>query len=95
MEYITFMRKNTTSDIREEEWTVFFDLLNKSDAFRGGSLIRSIDMLGDADLELVTKGLAGYMRFYCKNLEELKSLLSQHPVIKHGGSIEICEMPKG
>jgi len=34
------------------------------------------------------------MRFDFNDLEDLKIILSKHPVIIHGGSIEICEMPK-
>ncbi len=34
------------------------------------------------------------MRFDADDLNALRALLEDHPVVKHGGTIELCEMPK-
>ena len=39
------------------------------------------------------ESIVGFMRFDAENLSDLKKLLESHPVIKHGGTIEVREMP--
>ena len=34
------------------------------------------------------------MRFDAEDRAKLLELLKQHPVVLHGGSVELCEMPK-
>jgi hypothetical protein len=38
--------------------------------------------------------LAGYMRFDTDDKPRLLQLLAQHPVVVHGGTVELCELPK-
>ena len=42
----------------------------------------------------MTETVGGFMRFDSDDPEELRALLMEHPVILHGGTIELCEMPK-
>jgi hypothetical protein len=42
----------------------------------------------------ITEGIDGFMRFDADSLEALTDLLKHHPTVVHGGTIEICEMPK-
>jgi hypothetical protein len=34
------------------------------------------------------------MRFDSEDKEKLLALVNQHPVILHGGTVELCELPK-
>jgi hypothetical protein len=46
------------------------------------------------DVPDVTDHIGGYMRFDAESLNELAELLRQHPTALHGGTLEICELPK-
>ena len=94
MEYITFMHANMESKSTKEEWDDFFAMANESGMFRGGSLMDGRSTLGQKDVPDITVNIAGYMRFDADTLSALHVLLEKHPVVIHGGTIEICELPK-
>ena len=94
MEYITFMHRNTDTGSTREEWDRFFDLARESGFFRGGSAMGKRSTIGDRIVPDVTEHIGGYMRFDTGKLAELIELLKKHPTVVHGGTIEICEMPK-
>ena len=83
------MHKNKDSGApngTEAEWDRFFELAKESGFFQGGS--------GSGGVPDITEHIDGYMRFAADSLDALTKLLKQHPTVVHGGTIEICEMPK-
>ena len=38
--------------------------------------------------------IAGFMRFDSDNRQAVLDLLQKHPVVLHGGTVELCELPK-
>ncbi len=94
MEYITFMHGNKDSDSSKEEWDEFFNLASKSGYFRGGSAIGKRSIVGEKAVPDITSHIGGFMRFEVENLNDLVELLGKHPTVLHGGTVEICEMPK-
>ena len=63
---------------------IFFAVARESGVFQGGS----------GDVADITERIDGFMRFDADSLEALTDLLKRHPTVVHGGTIEICEMPK-
>lgn len=94
MEYIALIHKNTESTPSAEEWSLFFTLANESGMFRGGSEIDNRQTVGNKEVADTTHSIGGYMRFDSDNLPPLLELLNKHPMVQHGGTIELCEMPK-
>jgi len=94
MEYILFIHKNNDSQIPEKEWNVFFEEAKASGLFLGGSEIGARIQFGEKTVSDITQNIGGFMRFESTNLDPIKSLLNKHPIINHGGTIELCEMPK-
>jgi hypothetical protein len=97
MEYITFMHKNKDSGATggtEDEWDRFLEVAKESGLFRGGSAIGQRTTIGNIEVPDITENVGGYMRFDAASTDELTALLKQHPTVVHGGTVEICEMPK-
>ena len=65
-----------------------------SGLFRGGSALGDRIVVGDTESAQSTQHIGGYMRFDADDQAKLLELLKQHPVVLHGGSVELCEMPK-
>jgi hypothetical protein len=51
-------------------------------------------VIGDPQSAQSTKHIGGFMRFDADNRAKLLELLQLHPVVLHGGSVELCEMPR-
>lgn len=94
MEYIAFIHRNEQTSSSEEEWARFIALAKESGLFRGGSVIGGRSVVGKKDVPDTTAYIAGYMRFESDSLEALEKLLAHHPEVVHGGSVELCELPK-
>jgi hypothetical protein len=93
MQYIVLVFNNVKSSPTNDEWGDFINKAITSGMFRGGSAIGAKTPLGNKDYKTGTE-VGGFMRFDCDSLEYLKDFLNDHPVVVHGGTIEICEMPK-
>tara|TARA_A100001037_G_scaffold154968_1_gene139641 strand:- start:754 stop:1053 length:300 start_codon:yes stop_codon:yes gene_type:complete len=93
VQYITFMHANTEAQSSEEEWNAFFARAHASGLFSGGSAMGKRWTIGKP-ADTLSNGIAGYMRFDAARIEDLLDLLESHPIIRGGGTIEICEMPK-
>jgi hypothetical protein len=77
-----------------EEWAAFFSAAQQSGTFKGGSEIGKRSVVGDASSAVSTAHIVGYMRFDSDNKQQILDLLQAHPVVIHGGSVELCEMPQ-
>ncbi len=92
-QYILLVQGNVKSVATEEEWNRFFTAAEQSGVFRGGSEIGERSVVGDADSVKSTEHVVGYMRFDSDDKQQVLDVLEEHPVVLHGGSIELCEMP--
>jgi hypothetical protein len=64
--------------------------------FKGGSALGEREVIGDAASAKSTRHIGGFMRFDAddKDKAQLLELLQRHPVVLHGGTVELCEMPR-
>ena len=92
-QYILLIQGNAKSKATEEEWNQFFTSAQESGIFRGGSEIGERIRVGGTDSMRSTDHIVGYMRFDSEDKQQILTLLERHPVILHGGSVELCEMP--
>ena len=93
MQYIVMIQNNAVSQASPEDWSVFFDKATASAMFKGGSEMLRVAGLGNPAGVDTSAILGGFMRFDTDSIEALRTLLLDHPVVKHGGSLEIYEMP--
>ncbi|HUG68243.1 MAG TPA: hypothetical protein VMM76_10860 [Pirellulaceae bacterium] len=94
MQYIAFIHKNADTAPGPVEWDSFLEVAADTGMFRGGSEIGDRHIVGHKEVSDTTKSVGGFMRFDSDDLDRLFELLKAHPVIKHGGTIELCEMPE-
>ena len=94
MQFLVFIHNNVTSQPSAEAWQDFFDRAEQSGYFRGGSALRHALTMGAKIEQDCAAVVGGFMRFDADSAAALDDLLQQHPVIVHGGSLEIFEMPK-
>jgi len=93
-QYILLIQGNLKSHSTPEEWDAFFKAAHESGLFRGGSEIGSRTVVGNAAAAQPTDHIVAYMRFDSDDKQRILDLLEKHPVIIHGGSAELCEMPE-
>lgn len=93
-QYILLIQNNVTTDSTPEEWEIFFTAARQSGLFEGGSEIGKREIIGDTESAKPTDHIVGYMRFDSDDKQKVLDLLEKHPVVIHGGSVELCEMPK-
>jgi len=93
MQYIALIHKNSNTTPTMEEWNRFFDQAMATGMFIGGSAIGNREIVGTKPVSDTTASIGGYMLFNSDDADLLCSLLQEHPVIKHGGTIELCELP--
>ena len=93
-QYILLIQNNLKSDSSSEEWEAFFTAAKRSGLLKGGSEIGERMIIGDTQTAKPTDHIVGYMRFDAENKQAILDLLEKHPVVIHGGSAELCEMPK-
>jgi hypothetical protein len=94
MQYILLIHSNAKSHATENEWSEFFAAVQRSGLFKGGSAIGDRAVIGDAQFAQSTEHIVGFMRFDSDDKQAILDLLELHPVVIHGGSVELCEMPK-
>ena len=93
-EFLLLIHGNAKSRATPEEWESFFAEAHRSGLFKGGSEIGDRVIVGDASSAESSDHLVGFMRFDAEDRQEILDLLQKHPVVVHGGSVELCEMPK-
>jgi hypothetical protein len=94
MQYIALIHKNTDTAPTRDEWDRFINVAKASGMFKGGSEIGLRQPIGPKAVPDSTQSVGGYMRFDSDDPEQLHLLLQAHPVVRHGGTIELCEMPE-
>jgi hypothetical protein len=91
-QYILLIHDNTTSPTLQTEWNEFFNHAKASGHFQGGSEVGHKTTIGPCGKS--SAHIAGFMRFDCDDHDSLLNLLKIHPVFLHGGTIELCDLPK-
>ena len=91
---ILLIQDNSRSDPTPKEWDAFFAAAHQSGCFKGGSEIGERMIVGDAPSAKPTDHIVGFMRFDADDRRQILNLLEQHPVVIHGGSVELCELPQ-
>jgi len=94
MEYILLIHNNVDTPTKEEEWEQFFTAAQQSGIFAGGSEIANSVPIGSKPVPPITASIAGFMRFDSDDVNKVHALLKLHPIYLHGGTLELCEMPK-
>ena len=93
-DYTPLIHKDTDTSPTSDEWNGFIKTAVESGMFKGGSAISARQKLGRKDVVDTTETIGGFMRFDAEDFDDLMALLNDHPVVKHGGTVELCEMPK-
>ena len=93
-QYLLLIQNNAKSKTAPAEWDRFFAAAKASGMFAGGSALGERVVVGDIRSAQSTKHIGGFMRFDSDDKAKLLELLKQHPVVIHGGSVELCEMPR-
>ena len=93
-QYILLVHGNAKTLPSAEEWDDFFKLASDSGLFKGGSEIGERVMVGEMEAVVSSQNIVGYMRFDSGNRQSVIDLLERHPVVVHGGTVELCEMPR-
>lgn len=94
MQYLALIHNNTDTAPTAAEWEHFFEAATKTGLFKGGSAIGSRITVGSKSVPETSQRVGGFMRFDAEDLSQLMALLDQHPVVRHGGTIELFTMPK-
>ncbi|HRX78052.1 MAG TPA: hypothetical protein P5307_03275 [Pirellulaceae bacterium] len=94
MQYIALIHKNADTSPSSDEWDRFFEIASETGMFKGGSEIDARLTLGRKEVPDTTKSVGGFMRFDSDDINLLFNLLESHPVVRHGGTIELCQMPE-
>lgn len=92
MQYLLLIHGNAKSEATADDWQAFFESAQSSGLFQGGSALGERWLLGDQTAQ-PSNQIAGFMQFKAEDREQVLKLLEQHPVLLHGGSAELCEMP--
>lgn len=93
-QYLLLIQNNATTTATPAQWDAFLSAAKDSGLFRGGSALGERVLIGDTLSAQSTQHIGGYMRFDADDRSKILELLNQHPVVLHGGSVELCEMPK-
>lgn len=91
-QYLLLIHGNAKTKLSAQEWDRFFATAQQSGFFQGGSAIGERVVLGDAQSAKSSDHLVGYMRFDSDDRSQLLDLLKRHPIVLHGGSVELCEL---
>jgi hypothetical protein len=93
-QYILLIHGNAKSASSQDEWNSFFKIARESGLFIGGSGIEDARIIiGDTSAK-PSDQIVGYMRFDSEDKQKILDLLQKHPIVVHGGSVELCEMAR-
>lgn len=94
MQYLLLIHGNTRSAPSSQEWATFLETAKNSGTFKGGSAVGEKQLIGASVASGLSEHIAGFMRFDSEDKQRVLDLLDDHPVVRHGGTIELCEMPR-
>lgn len=94
MQYLLLIHGEISSAPSAGDWDAFFREVRASGFFKGGSEIGARTLIGDPQLARSTEHVVAYMRFDTDDKPALLELIQKHPVVLHGGAVELCELPK-
>ena len=94
MQYLLLIHRNTDSEPSAQEWDDFINRAVASGLFRGGSELANRTPIGTKAVPDTLNDIAGFMRFDADSSDALRQLLLSHPTVEHGGTVELCEMPR-
>ncbi len=94
LSYLVLIQDNTRTEPTDAEWIDFITTARESGMFEGGSTIGERVLLGESGSARSTRHVVGFMRFDTDDRQRLLDLLETHPVVRRGGSIELCELPR-
>src|SRR5689334_17022384 len=96
-QYIILYKGPATSpDASHAGWPEWFSEAGHALVDRGSALVNGLTVLPEGDPVSSTLGVNGYSIVQAENVEELQSLIREHPYLKQGAgySIEIFEQPR-
>lgn len=93
-QYILLIHNNADTASSQEEWSSFFQLGRETGLFIGGSGLEDARTIVGNQSAKPTEHIVGYMRFDSDDKQKIVKLLEKHPIVAHGGSVELCEMTK-
>jgi hypothetical protein len=93
-EYLLLVHGNTKSPETAADWHQFLAAAHASGFFRGGSEVGEKLPLGELTALASSAHIVGYMRFDADDRTQLLELLRRHPTVLHGGTVELCTLPK-
>ena len=96
-DYLLLMHNDAppASGDRGAQWTAYFEKLQQSGAFQGGSEIGDgLCVSKSPAARAITQHLAGYIRIQAETLSQARELVTGNPVFEAGGTVEIRELPK-
>jgi hypothetical protein len=94
MQYLLLIHDNVTSPTTDSDWADFIARATESGMFRGGSELGSREIIGTGAALPSSAHIGGFMRFDADDRLRLVELLQSHPIVIHGGTVELCEMPQ-
>ena len=93
MQYLLLIHGNSKTPPSSQDWSAFFERAKESGTFRGGSAIGAKQVIGTSASPIFSEHITGFMRFDCDDKQRVLDLLSHHPIVANGGTVELCEMP--
>lgn len=93
-QYLLLIQGNETSATTADEWDRFFAAAKAGGTFQGGSEVGRREVIGNAATARATDHIVGYMLFAAADKQAILELLKCHPVVLHGGTVELCELPR-
>lgn len=94
IQYLLLIHGNLKTEPTLGEWDQFFSAARQTGFFKGGSALGEKIVIGNTGPAESSDHLKGYMRFDAADRQGLVALVQKHPVVVHGGTAELFELPK-
>jgi hypothetical protein len=89
------MHNDVESQTQPQEWDHYISRLRSSGSFGGGSSIgKGIGFKKGTASEAISHWLGGYMILTAETLDDAKALVEGNPVLLHGGTVEVRDLPR-
>jgi hypothetical protein len=93
-DYILSMQNDTVGHESDTAWEAYFELLQSSRAFGGGSAIGAgIGRRKSGDPAPPSHHLTGYIRVQAASVDEARRLVPGNPTFECGGTVGIRALP--